>query len=172
MNKFLTSFKVKDRENFTLLLLGVVCILLIISFVLFLKVPEIFEKKRPVPTRTSPPPVVNSLRQEAIELKQRLTKTDKKVGDLILEDNSDFQITYLISNNQFIVEIKKSSFDESKQEAEQWFLNKGFLANELCSLRISFAVSRQIKPDFSGKDAVPTDCPVQKPIQKPILINK
>lgn len=109
-----------------------------------------------VPVRFEP----KTLRKEAYQIKQELTRTNKTSGDLILEDNSDFRVTYLISNDEFIVDIKTTSYDLSKQKAEKWFRDKGFSAEELCILGISFVATKELKPDFSFKDATPADCPL------------
>lgn len=118
-----------------------------------------FNKKAlpsPTPARFEP----KTLRKEAYDIKHRITKTDKKSGDLVVEDNSSFTITYLISNDEFIVDIETTSYDLSKQKAEKWFRDKGFSAEELCLLGISFVATKELKPDFSFKDVVPTGCPL------------
>lgn len=115
---------------------------------------------RPPTLPTPTPEIQTTLRQEGYEIKNQLTKTDKKIGDLTLENNADFKIDYLISNDQFIVTIKNPSYSLAKQKAETWFTDKGFLPGELCVLKLSFAASKEIKPDFSQKDAVPQNCPV------------
>ena len=107
--------------------------------------------------------ISGALSEKAVEIKKEITKTNKTSGDLIVENNPDFNITYLISNDQFMVTIKNSSYDETKNAVEKWFLNQGFTQQELCLLRLSFSASKQIKPDFSGDDAVPKGCPVPKP---------
>lgn len=96
---------------------------------------------------------------EATKLKRDLVRTDKQTGDLALESNADFEIKYLIYNDQFIVTVKNEPFDNFKSTAQQWFLDKGFDAEDLCLLNITFTASREVKPDFSQEDAIPTGCP-------------
>lgn len=154
------------NKKIYLTLLQILLLLLVIggAWLLFNKG---FGKLQPKP-QASPAPVrfePKTLRKEAYQIKRELTKTDKTSGDLILADNSDFQIVYLISNDQFIVDLKNLSFQEGKKRAEEWFRNKGFLQEELCVLRISFAASKAVESDFSFQDTFPTGCPV--PTLKP-----
>ncbi len=110
----------------------------------------------------SPPAQISEpkiLGLEALKLKRDLVKTDKKIGDLVLETNADFEIKYLIFNEQFVVTVKEEPFGPNKQQAQAWFLDKGFTAENLCPLKLTFAASREVAPDFSQKDALPTGCP-------------
>lgn len=122
-------------------------------------------KKFLKPTAVSSPSPIAQIQEprilslEATKLKRDLVKTDKETGDLVLETNADFQIKYLIFNDQFIVTIKEEPFGQNKQQAQEWFLDKGFVAEDLCLLKITFAASREVKPDFSQEDALPTSCP-------------
>lgn len=105
-------------------------------------------------------PLTKTLSKSAFELKKEITKTDRKSGDLILEENNDLKIIYLISNDLFIVSIKTSSYETAKQTAESWFLNKGFSKEDLCNLKLSFGASKDIKPDLTLEDIIPSGCPL------------
>lgn len=87
---------------------------------------------------------VPSLESNSLDIKKRLTATDQKVGDLRLEGNENFKIDYLISNDEFYVAILKPGFKGFKQEAINWFLEKGFKQEDLCVLKINFAVNKEI----------------------------
>lgn len=118
----------------------------------------------------SAPPALPQIGQEpkllsvaGTKIKRELTKTAKITGDLILADNPEFKITYLIYNDQFIVNVKAKPFATSKAQAEKWFADKGFGTGDLCLLKITFAASKEIKPDFASQDAVPSGCPTVTP---------
>ncbi|KKS03769.1 hypothetical protein A2W70_02485 [Candidatus Curtissbacteria bacterium RIFCSPLOWO2_02_41_11] len=98
------------------------------------------------------------LREEAQKIKKGMTATDKKIGDLTILDNKTAKITYLISNDQFIVEIKEAPFEDGKKQIESWFINKGFTQGELCVLRISFGTSKTIKPNLTSSEILPLGC--------------
>jgi len=107
--------------------------------------------------KSSPEASPAALSRQAMELKEQITKTDKKVGDLV-SDYDDFTISYLISNDEYIVTIKNSPFKDSKKKAEDWFLNQGFARGDLCFLKITFVPVKNV--EFSSpEDAHPTDCP-------------
>jgi len=112
-------------------------------------------KKGLAPEPTQAPLVLS---KDSLGLKQSLTKTDKKSGDLVLENNDNFKIIYLIYNDEFIVFVNKSPYEEIKQKSEGWFRGKGFSALDLCLLKISFTATKETRPDFSSTDAVPFGC--------------
>lgn len=97
------------------------------------------------------------LSPKAQEIKKVITKTDKKVGDLV-SDYKEYRINYLISNDQYIVIIKEEPFTESKKKAENWFLGQGFKQEDLCALKILFTAAPGINGGNSTKDASPTGC--------------
>lgn len=99
-----------------------------------------------------------NLRPEALEIRAKITKTDKKVGDLIKADTADFKIIYLISNEQFLVHIKSDNYQQAKAKAEQWFKSQGFNMKDLCSLRITFGSLNLDNPPKSDADFLPTGC--------------
>lgn len=124
----------------------------------------ISSKDKPTPSQPPPLPKIDQelkiLSLEGTKIKQELVKTDKTAGDLVLEDNLDFKINYLpVPHDQFIVTIKSKPFETSRAEAEKWFTDKGFTAADLCLLKITFAVSKETKPDFTAADAIPSGCP-------------
>ena len=99
-----------------------------------------------------------TLSQSSYEIKQRLVKTDKSSGDLVLAQSGTYKVTYMISADQFMVFVETIPFDSSKAAAEQWFLDQGFVRSDLCILKISVTATKQVAPDFSAKDAIPTNC--------------
>lgn len=100
------------------------------------------------------------LSPQAINLKRDLVKTDKEIGDLVLKESSGFEIKYLISNDEFIAHVKIAPFIEHKKAAEQWFIDKGFGAEDLCLLKITFTVSKNVQSGLQAADVLPTGCPV------------
>jgi len=116
-------------------------------------------------TKPSPTPSIEraTLSEKAQKIKKEVTQTDKESGDLILLDNDNLAIKYLISNKQFLVEIKKAPFEKGKKEAEEWFMGKGFTREDLCLLRINFGAQRTIKPSLSNSDMFPSGCPIPSP---------
>ena len=109
------------------------------------------------PTAEITEPKILSL--EATKLKRNLTREAEKTGELVLETNSDLEIKYIIAKDQFLVTVKRESFAEIKQLAEQWFLDKGFIAEDLCLLKITLTISEQVKSNLSAADFSLTGCP-------------
>ena len=109
---------------------------------------------QPNPSAVVFPP---TLSEKSVLLKKQITRSDKKAGD-ITSDYPDFRIDYLITNDEFIVTIKTKPYEDFKKKAEDWFLNQGFAQSELCFLHITFVASKQISPDLTLEDALPTGC--------------
>jgi len=147
-------------HNFSLILGAIVLLVLVILVIVIFTLSTERFKLRQKTEKPTPSPVAKILSQKSQELKLRLTKTDKKSGDLILEDNPEFKIIYLISNDQFMVFVKKAPYEDIKRKAEVWFGNYGFEPFDLCLLKVSFTTSKAVKSDFSIRDAVPTGCPI------------
>lgn len=110
-----------------------------------------------------------------VETWEELTADQRAVGDKILVNTNQFQITYLISNRQATVEIKRVPFGESKAAAEDWFHMQGLSPQALCVIsRINFVPSRVVMDsgyEFRPEDSVPTGCDVPasdgEPTNKP-----
>jgi len=138
---------------------GTILILVLIvgGLIFILQIPEKFNILRPKPSST-PKVQTNILKADTQKIKEELTKTDKKVGDLDLAENEQYDIDYLISNDQFFVVIKKEPYKDSKVAAEEWFISKGFKKTDLCLFRINFVPSDAIKSDPTPEDNVPTGC--------------
>jgi len=103
---------------------------------------------------------ITTLRPEAQEIFIRLTATDKKVGDIVLEANPRFQIDWLISSREFMVRIWQPPFSQGKEEARNWFLAKGFEPDDLCLINLYFFGAREAG-DFQYADTFPGGCPVK-----------
>lgn len=109
-------------------------------------------------------PQAKVLSARALEIKKTLTKTDRKIGDLVLANKPEFEITYLIYNQRFSLEIKKAPFDNNKEKAETWFKDQGFNSDDLCLLRISFIAKKEVRETLLPTDVVPTGCDPPDPI--------
>jgi hypothetical protein len=98
------------------------------------------------------------LSAKSIEIRKAITNTDKVLGDLVLEKNSNFTVFYLIHNDEFFVNINKTPFASGKTKAEDWFKAKGFSASDLCLIRISFLATKEVKQPLSESEIIPTGC--------------
>lgn len=153
----LIFWKVLNNRSLSLLVIILTITLLIIGAWILFKNHQDSQNLAPPPSTVEKD---KTLGLKALEAKKELTKTDKTSGDLVLEENSDFQIIYLISNDQFMVFINKLPFAETKDKAQKWFTDKGFTQQDLCLLRISFSLSKEISKDtiLEEKDVVPSGC--------------
>lgn len=95
----------------------------------------------------------------AIDLKKKLTKTDLSEGDLLLVETENYKVEYLISNDDFVVSVKKSPYKDSKVLAEKWFGDQGFSGFDLCLLNISFVPAKDVDEQLGPRDAVYSGCP-------------
>jgi hypothetical protein len=146
------------NKSFIGFLLTLLLIVVVIAGFIFIQSGRKSTKKlKPTSTPTTS---ASFLSNKAKDLKEELTKTDKKIGDLILAENDQFKVTYLISNDQFIVTVKKNPFVDNKKAAEKWFLSKGFKQGDLCFFRINFGPSKEVTYTMSAADTVPTGCDV------------
>lgn len=148
--------KVTKETHLQLLLI----ILLIAAVILMVQNP--FNKKAVIPApQPSPQPyVAKPMSQEAKDLKAKLVKTDKYVGDLTLVDEAKFKVEYLISNEKFLVTVKEAPYVASKKAAEEWFINQGFVDFDLCTLQISFVSAKGVVDNLEARDMVFDRCPV------------
>lgn len=145
------------KINKSLTISLIVAVLLLVGLILVFQISKTPKVDKPKPSST-PTKETAFLTKKAQSIKEELTKTDKKVGDLLLEENDKFKVTYLISNDQFIVTIKVDPFADNKKVAEQWFLSKGFKQIDLCFFRINFVPSKKVQYQLSAADTVPTGC--------------
>lgn len=140
---------------------AVVLLALMVLFVVSKSKKQAPAQKQPVSLATPTPKYdTQTLSTQAIEKKQALTKTAKVSGDLQLAQNDNFEIDYLISNDDFIVIINKNPYPETKKLAEQFFTDKGFTKEELCTLKIRFYPAKEVTVGYTGgpQDSVPTGC--------------
>lgn len=139
----------------------IVLLILVIGLVAYL---YFFGNKNSLPTPDKKlltqdnEPQAEVLSSKAYEIKKSLVKTEQTDGDLVLEKNSKFEIRYLLKDDQFIVNIIETPFEDNKLDAESWFKDKGFTSKDLCLLELTFSASRHIKPDFNQVDAIPSGC--------------
>ncbi len=148
--------KVTKETHLQLLLI----ILLIAAVIFMVQTPF---NKRAVVLAPEPSPlsyVAKPMSQEAKDLKAKLVKTDKYVGDLTLVDDPKYKIEYLISNDKFMGTVRVAPYATSKQAAEDWFMNQGFSDFDLCTLEISFVAAKEIGDDLEAGDMGFERCPV------------
>lgn len=111
--------------------------------------------KVPAPI-VSPESIPASVKDIKTEIIKNPIKDDN--GDLILEENTNYQIKYVPPADVFFVYISQSP-NESKNSAETWFKNFGLEQNDLCQLSIRFLLKdlslRQQNPGFTS---LPTGC--------------
>jgi hypothetical protein len=98
--------------------------------------------------KPEPSPKITSLSPQSQEIKSKLFRTERTSGD-ISSEYEEYRIDYLISNDEFIVTIKKEPYSESKKKAENWFLVQGFKPEELCIMKITFYPAKDVVPDIA-----------------------
>lgn len=147
------------KENHLQLLL----IILLIAAVIFMVQNPFNNHRKAVISVVQPSPqhyVAKPMSQEAKDLKAKLVKTDKYVGDLTIVDEPKFKVEYLISNEKFLVTVKESPYDVSKQAAEEWFMRQGFVEFDLCTLDVTFVSAKGVVDKLEARDMVFDRCPV------------
>ena len=144
------------NKIFAIFIVGMLVILA--GCIVVLRLPEKFEGIKPKSLSGQPSQALVVLGKESTAIKSRLTKTDKKSGDLILEQSSEFEISYLISNDQFIITIKTTPYGDVKKKAEKWFTDKGLSAGDLCLLRITFVSPKDLNVVFTPESVAPSGC--------------
>lgn len=101
---------------------------------------------------------------------RKLTATDRTSGDLNLKSTIDYEISWLIFNKAYMVEILPGQIDPTTQlpiksfylkkaESEGWFHEQGCLQSDLCLMKIQFLASKEVQYDFSHGEGRPTGCP-------------
>lgn len=131
---------------------------------------------RPSPKASSLPQPYNLERLKEdfrrISNRQSLSTTDQAIRDKltkklnnksgVLEDNNSFKIEYVSAPNSFMVEIKGSTTDQSKKEAENWFKQKGLSNQGVCNLPVVFYLAPEsaeaLRRDDRQFDPVPDGC--------------
>lgn len=98
--------------------------------------------------------------QQGKDTLAKITKTDKYIGDLKLVDEEDFKIEYLISNELFMVTIKKEPYAVVKVHTQDWFVKQGFVDFDLCLLKVDFVSVKGVGDNLTAKDSVFDRCPV------------
>jgi len=90
-------------------------------------------------------------------------------GRELIEETQDFQIYWSELSQDFMVRVLTTPYQDGKQKAENWFLQQGFSQSQLCEARVHFVADKEVAPDFSFEDAVPTGCPLQIPTPPGII---
>lgn len=90
-------------------------------------------------------------------LKGQIFKTEKPKGDLVIR-YPEYEIAYLISNDQFLITINKPPYDQNKKMAENWFTSQGFKAEDLCKMNIFFISAKEVESPKTAQEKSPTGC--------------
>lgn len=73
-------------------------------------------------------------------------------GDSLIQQNQDFQISFVKQYNQFFVTILNPDFEATRPRAEQVFLNQlGITQQEACKLTVIVGSPIWVNPDLSGQ---------------------
>ena len=73
-------------------------------------------------------------------------------GDVILSDNSDFQLVYFGKSDYFQLSINDSPFEEVKSRSENELLRiLNINKEDACSLKLRITTPFYANPDFAGK---------------------
>ena len=152
------------------LLLGVfifTVVMMVLFFVasnrnMFQKSPIV--QNAPTPTQVVPtiPPVALAITKTSkpdkviisnVEVKNvfdtPVSKTE--TNDMVLFENSKYQIVYIAVSNSFIISITASPFESIKKEAESRFLNLLDVNKEgACKINVSITTPRFANPDNAG----------------------
>lgn len=83
-------------------------------------------------------------------LETPLEKTSQ--GDSLFVKEATYQIAYLPSFNQFIINILSPSFEQARNDAEEAFMKKlGISKEEACRLNVSLGTPNYVNPELSGE---------------------
>lgn len=99
--------------------------------------------------------------QRLVERKA-LSETDSKIRSQLIDSlgnesgyltqTDSYRIEYVKSPDLFMVEITTENAEATKQEAQQWFREKGLSAKGICSLPVSFYLNSLIMRSFQEKN--------------------
>src|SRR5258708_4761471 len=90
---------------------------------------------------------------QRIKNKKPLSDSDAKIRDKLISSagkkgliyqGPKFKISYFHSPDDFDVEIQDKNIDQAKQEALNWFKEKGVSMGGICSFPVVFLISPQV----------------------------
>lgn len=100
-------------------------------------------------------------------------------GDIILEENSEYQIVYLSLSRSYFISIKADPVKEVLKKAEQAFLALTKLTPTIaCSTKVQIVTTEFVNPQDAGKKYRFSFCenlsafPSVNPLSSPLKINK
>jgi hypothetical protein len=132
----------------------VVAIIFIVAFIVNRFIPEI-EKVLPNPTPTpkSDEPEVQRIEVNGVDVKNfydQDTNVNSR-GDATFVNQENYGIVYFSNEEQFLISIFSSPFDEVRKEAEKQFLKElGIDKSEACSLNVIITTPVSVNPENAG----------------------
>jgi hypothetical protein len=113
-------------------------------------------KVTPTTTRTNPPVIYNQEKTNQllniVKTRPQLSDNDKRVrGEIIaplrnqsgnLTTTTMYKIEYVKTADAFLIEITSINISQAKNNAVQWFREKGISPEGICNLPVSFYLSR------------------------------
>jgi len=130
-------------KRFIIIILIVLILILLSGTVLYLK----FGKKQ-LPSVDKQQLKIEKARENAFS---KTVKTNGE-GDALIVDKPTYQIVYLKKNDQFLISINKSPFEEIRKEAEEEFRKITQADQEiLCKLNVEVTTPSFANPSLSGK---------------------
>lgn len=98
------------------------------------------------PSKTTLPEPIEALKQAII--RSALKNTN---GDLLLHETENYKIEYITAPNIFFVTIRNNT-EDSRDESQKWFRDKGLKQEDLCDFSVRFRYIRKPgeKANFSS----------------------
>jgi hypothetical protein len=131
-------------RKFVIIILAVLILIFLGGTVLYLK----FGKKQPagVPNQQLK---IERAKENALT---KVLETNQR-GDILIAEKPEYRITYFQKENQFLISINKSPFDEIRDEAEGEF-QKITQADRgtLCKLNVKVSTPSFANPSLAGKN--------------------
>ena len=150
---------------------------LIIPFSSYNPTPVSNPKENPVKTetgvtspKTNPPVQYNQNGQQQLlnkfENRPKLSASDQSAKARLLSllpqgeqsgtlyQTTEFAVDYVHSADLFQVEIRTTSVDQAKTDADNWFLNKGMSQQGICNLPVQFYLSFTVLNQLRGSNIV------------------
>lgn len=108
------------------------------------------------------PPIQNRspVPQTAAEIKQQILKNPiLDNGDKILFTNANYRIVYVPTPDIFFIQILKDPANTARQDAQDWFTQKGLSQKDLCNLPVRFVLFNQdLKKTNPNFNYLPDGC--------------
>ena len=142
-----------SREGHMLLFTGLVAVIAILVVFVFFPVDEKLDGFGTLSKRQESS---NTFAREGDKSSIKVNQ-EVKGRDEVKSDSDNYKITYLVTNNQYIVTIKKAPVDAAKQAAIQE-IKKNLGVSDICTIRVNFVPTKEIRPLFKLGDAKPSEC--------------